>query len=52
MYVCEGDPAHFTEAILYVMHVDLVGQPKKFINRYSTKGAKAAKLAALEDFDE
>lgn len=52
LYVCTGTPAHFTEAILYLLHTDLVGQPKKYLNRWSTKGARAAAGAALEDFDE
>ena len=53
LFVCEGTPKrHFTEAILYLMHTDEVGQPKKYLNRYSTKGAKAAAVAAQEDFDE
>lgn len=34
------------------MNTDLLGQPKKFLNRYSTKGARAAAVAAMEDFDE
>lgn len=52
LYVCDGVPAHFTEGVLYLMHTDLVGRPKKFLNRFSTKGARAAAVAAMEDFDE
>jgi len=52
LYVCEGNPSHFTEGILYLMHTDLVGRPKKFLNRFSTKGARATAVAAMEDFDE
>jgi len=40
------------EAILSIVHTDLVGQPKKFLNRHSTKGAKAIAITAQEDFDE
>lgn len=52
LYVCNGRPQHFSEAILYVVHTDLVGRAKKYINKYSTKGARAAARAAQEDYDE
>ena len=52
LYQCEGKPPHFMEAILSIVHTDLVGQPKKFLNRHSTKGAKAIAITAQEDFDE
>ena len=52
MYECEGKPKHFVEAVLYIIHADLVGKPKRFINRFSIKGAAAHHQAALEDFDD
>lgn len=52
LYVCEGTPQHFMEAVLWICHVDFVGQPKRFLNRYSTKGAKSIYRMNLEDFDE
>ena len=52
LYNCTGKPQHFMETAIYILHVNLVGAPKKFINRMSTKGARAKAIQDQEDFDE
>jgi hypothetical protein len=37
---------------LVVHHTDLLGQPKKLLTRYSTRGARAQAALAQEDYDE
>lgn len=51
LYVCAHEQ-HQIECILYIMHVDVKGAPKKYLNRHSTKGAAAQAGAALEDYDD
>ena len=51
LFVCEY-AEHQIEAVLGIYHVAEKGQPKKFLNRMSTKGARAVAIKAMEDFDE
>lgn len=52
LYICGGTPTHQIECVLVVHHTDLLGQPKKLLTRYSTRGARAQAALAQEDYDE
>jgi hypothetical protein len=51
LFVCEGRVKHQMEAVLYIVHTDVLGQPKKIMHKYSTKGAGATAAREQDDYD-
>jgi hypothetical protein len=49
LYEC---PKHQIECALYVVTVAPKGSPKKLLNRFSVKGARAQAIIALGEYDE